>query len=53
MLAYMAVAASSALTRSGPRITGPVTHVVIVKTDAGYGPDPSAEGTGLVLSQLG
>jgi hypothetical protein len=50
--AYMAVVVSSSITKSGSVITGNIVHVVIVKTDAGYAPDPGHAGTGTVVWDL-
>jgi hypothetical protein len=47
---YMAVIASSSITKSGSTIAGDTTDVVVVKTNPGYGPDPGNAGTGTVVA---
>jgi len=49
---YMAVVVSSAVSKSSSTITGNITQIVIVKTDAGYAPDPQFHGTGTVVAVL-
>ena len=49
---YMAVIASNSMTKSGSTISGNVVRMVILKTDAGYGPDPSQIGTGTVIGVI-
>ena len=49
---YMAVIVATGVTKDGPRIGGDTAGVVIVKTDAGYGPDPGQEGTASVVAVL-
>jgi hypothetical protein len=49
---YMAVIASSSISRSGNTISGDVPHIVIVKTDPGYAPKLSSPGTGTVVAVL-
>jgi hypothetical protein len=49
---YMAVIVASSVTKSGKRISGDGVHVVIVKTGAGYGPDPGAAGSGTIVAVL-
>ena len=46
---YMAVIVSSAIGMSGSTITGNTVHVVVVKTNPGYAPDPGHRGTGTVV----
>ena len=48
----MAVIVSSAITKRGPVISGNVVAVVLVKTNAGYGPNPGHPGTGTIESVL-
>lgn len=43
---YMIVAGT--ITKSGSVISGDALHVVVVKTDPGYGPDPGHAGTGTI-----
>lgn len=50
--AYMAVIVSSSIGQSGPTISGNTVHVVIVKTNAGYMPDPGHAGTGKVVARI-
>jgi hypothetical protein len=44
------VVVSSAITKSGPVISGDTAKVVLVQTDPGYGPNPGHPGTGTVVS---
>jgi hypothetical protein len=44
------VLVSSAITKSGPTISGNVTAIALVATDSGYGPAPGHAGTGTVLA---
>jgi 6-phosphogluconolactonase len=46
---YMAVIASSGVSKSGSTISGNAAHVVVVKTSPGYAPDPGHAGTGRVV----
>jgi hypothetical protein len=50
--AYMAVIVSSSITKSGSTISGNTPHMVVVKTDPGYAPDPGHAGTGTVVAQI-
>ena len=50
--AYMAVIVSSNVTKSGAQISGNTAHIVVVRTDSGYQPDPGHAGTGTVVSQV-
>ena len=50
--AYMAVVVPNKVTQSGSTISGNVAEVVIVKTNAGYQPDPCHPGTGTVVGAL-
>jgi hypothetical protein len=50
--AYMAVIASSSITKSGSTIQGNIPIIVIVKTDPGYAPDGGHAGTGTVVATL-
>ena len=45
----MAVVVPNKVTQSGSTISGNVAEVVIVKTNAGYQPDPCHPGTGTVV----
>lgn len=49
---YMAVAVTNRVTVSGTAATGNTDAVVVVRTDPGYGPDPSRTGTGTVVAVL-
>ena len=49
---YMAVAVTSKVTLSGTTATGTTNAVVVVRTNAGYGTDPSKTGTGTVVVVL-
>jgi len=49
---YMAVVVSSSVTKSSSAESGNITRIVIVKTDAGYAPDPQFHGTGTVVAVL-
>jgi hypothetical protein len=49
---YMAVIVSSSVTKSGSTIAGNVVHMVVVKTDPGYGPNPGHAGTGTVVARI-
>ncbi len=50
--AYMGVIVSSSITKSGSTISGNITRLVIVKTDAGYSSNPGHAGTGTVVMTL-
>jgi hypothetical protein len=50
--AYMGVIASSSITQPGSTISGNTVHIVVVKTDPGYQPDPGHTGTGTVQAQV-
>jgi len=50
--AYMGVIVSSSITQSGSQISGDTAHIVVVKTDPGYGPAPGHAGTGTVVAQF-
>jgi hypothetical protein len=49
---YMAVIVSNSIEQSASTISGNTVHISIVKTNAGYTPDPSHPGTGTVIAQL-
>jgi hypothetical protein len=49
---YLAVVVADHVTKSGPVITGDTVHVVVVKTDPGYRPDPGHPGTGTVVATV-
>jgi hypothetical protein len=48
----MAVIVTSSAAKSGSAISGNTAHIVIVKTNPGYAPDPGHAGTGTVVSQV-
>jgi hypothetical protein len=48
----MAVIVTSSVSKSGPTITGDTAHVVVVKTNAGYAPNPGHAGTGIVVTTI-
>jgi hypothetical protein len=50
--AYLAVAVTSSMTKSGSTLSGTTTHIVIVKTDAGYKNDPGHAGAGTVVATV-
>jgi hypothetical protein len=50
--AYMGVIVSSAVVKHGSSVAGDIAHIVIVKTDPGYRPDPASAGTGHVVAQI-
>lgn len=47
---FMAVIASSTITKSAATITGDIPKIVIVRTNPGYGPSPGHTGTGTVVA---
>jgi len=49
---FMAVIVSSSISMSGSTISGNTVHIVIVKTNAGYQPDPGQAGTGTVVAMV-
>jgi hypothetical protein len=50
--AFMAVIVSSSISKSGSTISGDTVHEVIVKTNAGYAPNPGHAGTGTVVATI-
>lgn len=50
--AYMLVIVSSNITKSGSTIAGDTAHQVVVKTTAGYAPNPGHPGAGTVVAQI-
>jgi len=50
--ADMGVIVSSKITQSGSQISGNTVHIVVVKTNPGYQPDPGHPGTGTVEAQV-
>ena len=49
---YMAVIVSRSVSKSGSNISGDDVHIVIVKVNPGYGPQPGTPGTGTVEARL-
>jgi uncharacterized repeat protein (TIGR01451 family) len=49
---FMAVIVSSSITKTGSTIHGDTVHMVIVRTNPGYEPDPGHPGTGDVVAQI-
>ncbi|MBI3209405.1 MAG: Ig-like domain repeat protein, partial [Candidatus Solibacter usitatus] len=47
---YVTMLVTSSATKSGNAISGNIRKLVVVKTNPGYGPDPSMPGTGTVVS---
>jgi hypothetical protein len=45
----MAVIVSSHITKRGPVISGDIVHIVLVRTNPGYGPNPGHPGTGTIV----
>lgn len=50
--AYMAVIQTSSSYKSGSRIYGDTVHIVVVKTNSGYAPNPGHDGTGTVVATV-
>ena len=48
----MAVIVSSHITKKGPVISGDIVHIVLVRTNPGYGPNPGHNGTGTIVATL-
>lgn len=48
--ALMAVIVTSSSGKSGPKISGNIVEIVIVKTNPGYAPNPGHAGTGTVVA---
>ncbi|HJV08815.1 MAG TPA: Ig-like domain repeat protein, partial [Acidimicrobiales bacterium] len=47
---YMGVVVTDSVSSSGNQISGSVARIVVVKTDAGYAPNPGHPGTGTVVA---
>ena len=47
---YLGVIVASSVSASGPKISGDTGHIVIVRTDPGYGPLSTEHGTGTVVA---
>ena len=50
--AYMGVIAAGSAQQNGSSVSGTTPHIVVVKTNAGYAPDPGHAGTGAVVAQV-
>jgi hypothetical protein len=50
--ALMGVIVTSSSSKSGPRISGKILQIVLVRTDPGYAANPGHEGTGTVVAVL-
>jgi hypothetical protein len=50
--AFMSLIVTSSYSQSGPTISGNVEHIVVVRTNPGYQPDPGHPGTGTVVTQI-
>ena len=48
----MAVIVASYITKNGPVISGNIVHIVLVRTNPGYGPNPGHVGTGTIVGQV-
>jgi Bacterial Ig-like domain (group 1) len=49
---YMEVIVSSKISKSGSAISGNAPHLVVVKTNGGYAPNPGHAGTGTVVATI-
>jgi len=49
---YMAVIVAAHITKRGPVISGDIVHIVMVRTNPGYGPNPGHPGTGTIVATL-
>ncbi|MEO6797989.1 MAG: Ig-like domain-containing protein [Candidatus Dormibacter sp.] len=50
--AVMGVIVSSHITQKGSAISGDILHIVVVRTDPGYGPNPGHAGTGTIIATI-
>ena len=50
--ANMLVIVSAHVTQKGPVISGDIVHIVLVRTNAGYAPNPGHPGTGTIVSTI-
>jgi hypothetical protein len=48
----MGVIVSSKITKSGAQVSGDTAHIVVVRTNPGYQPNPGHAGTGIVEAQV-
>ena len=49
---YMAVIVSSSINKNGTVTSGDIKNIIVVRTNAGYGPSPGHPGTGQVVAIL-
>jgi hypothetical protein len=47
---YMGIVVSSTISKSGSNLSGNIPEIVVVKTNAGYAPNPGHPGTGTVVA---
>jgi len=47
---YMGVVVSTGVAKSGSTVSGDIKMIVVVKTSAGYGPNPGSTGTGTIVA---
>ena len=47
---YMGVVVASKITKNGSTINGDSVHIVVVKVNPGYAPNPSSHGTGTIIA---
>jgi hypothetical protein len=48
----MAVIVSSHISKRGPVTSGDIVHIVLVRTNPGYGPNPGHRGSGTIVATL-
>jgi hypothetical protein len=48
----MAVIVASSVKKNGNVVSGDITKIVVVRTNPGYGPNPSDAGTGTVVAVI-
>ena len=48
----MAVIVTAHVTKRGPVLSGDIVHIVLVRTNPGYGPNPGHVGTGSIVTTL-
>ena len=48
----MGVIVASHITQKGSTISGNILHIVVVRTDPGYGPNPGHAGMGTIIAQI-
>jgi len=46
------VVAAAFITKRGTVISGDIVHIVMVRTNPGYGPNPGHPGTGTIVATL-